>query len=248
MGEYTQNDIFLVTGASSGLGRQTALDLIQEGATVVGIARSYEKLEETKQMSSFPERFFIETRDLSKDIENIESWVNSLREQYGKFRGLAYCAGVAELKPSRLLTYSEMLNMFNINYFAPIMMTKAVSAPKNNIGEGTSVVAISSMEAVLNDKGMTTYSGSKAALSASLKCIAKEVVKKRIRINTVLPSDIKTPMTMKEELVEIRENQEQKYPLGFGEPKDVSNMIMYLLSSKAKWITAQSYIIDCGVM
>lgn len=243
---FSKEDIFLVTGASSGIGRQTAIDLIKEGATVVGIARNKEKLENTKQMSICPERFFIEIKDFSKNLEDIDEFVSSLREKYGKLRGLVYCAGIMNIQPTRMLSYAEMLNTFNINYFAPVLLAKAVIDKRNNIGGGTSIVGVSSIAAIISDKGMTTYSGTKSGLSASYKCIAKEVVSKGIRVNTVLPSDIKTPMTMNENVAIIREEREQMYPLGFGEPNDVSNMIIYLLSDKAKWLTAQSYIIDCG--
>lgn len=248
MGLFKKEDIFIVTGASSGIGRQTAFDLIEEGASVVGVARSFERLKKTKEMSAYPENFVIETRDLSQNIEEIDEWIKSLKEKYGKFRGLAYCAGIISICPHRILNLEDMQNMFNINYFTPIMMTKAFLNKKNNIGKGSSIVAISSLASKLCEKGMTTYSGSKAALVSSLRCIAKEVAISGIRINTVSPSDISTPMTMNEEMQQIREEREKMYPLGFGEAKDVSNMIVYLLSDKAKWITAQNYTIDCGII
>ena len=248
MVSFNKEDVFIVTGASSGIGQCIACELIKEGASVVAVARNRERLEETKNSSLMPERFFIEIKDLSKDIESIESWVASLREKYGKFRGLSYCAGMMRMEPARVLEYSASLQIMNINYFAPIFMAKAICNKKNNIGRGTSIVAISSLAAIISEKSMAIYSGSKAGLSSSYRCIAKEVAKLGIRVNTILPADIETPMTMSDEILSIRQNRESMYPLGFGEPIDVANVVLFLLSDKAKWITAQNYIVDCGII
>lgn len=248
MVSFNKEDIFIVTGASSGIGQCVALELIKAGATVIAVARNRESLEETKNNSKAPDRFFIEIKDLSKDIESIESWMVSLREKYGKFKGLAYCAGILSILPIRILDYQSSLELMNINYFAPIFMAKAICNKKNNIGDKTVICAISSLAGELSQVGMVTYCGSKAALISSYRSMAKEVAKSGIRINVVSPADIKTPMTMAESVVAIRPNREDEYPLGFGEPIDVANVVLFLLSDKAKWITAQNYVVDCGII
>lgn len=96
MSEYTKEQIFIVTGASSGLGEATALELNKQGAGVVAIARRKEKLEELKSKCQNPDNLYIEVKDLSQDIDNLSSYIKTLKEKYGKFRGMAYCAGGGE--------------------------------------------------------------------------------------------------------------------------------------------------------
>ncbi len=246
---FNKEQIFLVTGASSGLGEGTALLLNELGATVVGIARNEERLNAMKAKCKYPENMHIEIKDLTEDIENLPNYVKELKNKYGKFSGLAYCAGIVEVKPLQLLDLQEMKKIFNINYFAPIYMAKGFADRRNNIGKGSSAVFISSMAGFMCSRGMTTYSGSKAALAASIKSIARENATFGVRFNCVSPSDIVTPMTHgNTPILNIMKEKESKYPMGFGEISDVANMIIYLLSDKSKWITTQNYIIDCGYM
>lgn len=243
--QFNKDQIYIVTGASSGLGEATALLLNELGATVIGIGRNIERLKGMKAKCQHPENMFLESKDLTEDIEGLPKYVKELKEKYGKFSGMAYCAGVSELKPLQLQSYENLNHIFKINYFAPIMMVKGLVDRRINIGAGTSIVAISSISSKCSDKGHTAYAGSKAALCATMKAISKEVSMSKIRVNCILPSNIKTPMTVLGG-EGYEESQAVLYPFGFGEPNDVANMIVYLLSDKAKFISGQNYIIDSG--
>lgn len=246
---FNKEQIYIVTGASSGIGEVTAILLNELGATVVGIGRNQERLEGMKAKCKYPENMFLEQKDLTEDIEGLPKYVKSLKEKYGKFSGMAYCAGVTALNPLRTITYEYLTNIFNINYFAPIMMIKSIGDKRNNVGLGTSIVTISSIDAILNSKGQSVYGASKAALSASVKALSRELTQQNgVRINAVLPSMIKTPMTLQvEDLDDNKADIESGlYPFGWGEPNDVANMIVYLLSDKAKFISGQNYVIDSG--
>ena len=246
---FTSEDKFIVTGASSGLGQGVALLLNKLGATVIAVARNHNRLEETKQKSEHPENLFIEELDVTADIDGLPVWVKSMREKYGKFRGMAICHGITGVTPAQMLTYDNIKHVFDCDYMAPVMLAKGFVDRRNNIGRGASLVAIASVAATTCSRGMSNYAGAKAALIASMKCISREVAPFGIRINTVAPSDIKTPMVLENEASTVRgEDFEKLYPLGYGEVEDVANMIVYLLSDDAKWITTQNYIIDCGVM
>ncbi|MBE6454733.1 MAG: SDR family oxidoreductase [Alphaproteobacteria bacterium] len=240
---FNNEQIYIVTGASSGLGEATALLLNELGATVIAIARNEKRLLDMKKKCKNPENMHIEITDLTDDIEKLPQYIRELKEKYGKFSGMAYCAGISNIIPLRALDFTQLDYTYKINYYAPILMIKGLVDKRNNIGEGTSIVAISSIASKCSDKGHIAYAGSKAALCASLKSISKEVITNGIRVNCVLPSNIKTPMTAMDG---YEESQKGLYPLGFGETNDVANMIIYLLSDKAKFISGQNYIIDSG--
>ena len=242
---FTNEDKFIVTGASSGLGQGVALLLNKLGATVICVARNRERLEETRQKSEHPENLFIEELDVTADIDGLPAWVKSMREKYGKFRGMAICHGIGRVSPMQMVDYTSLKELYDCNFFAPVMLAKGFVDRRNNIGRGAALVAIASVAAHKSDRGMLEYSSAKAALKSAMRSLAREVVPFGIRVNTVSPSDIKTPMVIgKDGLVNATE--EKKYPLGFGEVEDVANMIVYLLSDAAKWITSQDYILDCG--
>ena len=241
---FNKDQYFIVTGASSGIGEGVALLLNAMGASVIAVARDNTRLSALKEKAQFPDNIYLEQRDLTAEIEELPLFVKVLKEKYGKFRGLAYCAGVGKITPLSASTYAELLHVFAINYFAPILILKGFLDRRINVGKGAAAVMLSSAAAVLFDRGHTAYSGSKSALVASCASIAKEVAPAGIRVNCVLPSDIATPMTAA--MAAFRDDPAYKYPMGLGEVTDVANIVAFLLSDKAKWISGQNYIVDCA--
>ena len=247
---FSAEQRFIVTGASSGIGEGVALLLNELGATVIGIGRNQERLEKMKAKAKHHENVFLEQKDLAEDISSLPVYVKGLKDKYGKFSGMAYCAGVSCVAPVRMFDYDLAKTVFDINYYAPMFITKGIVDKRNNVGNGCSLVYVSSIDAVMCSKGQALYSGAKAALSASVKAIAKEVVNLGIRMNSVLPAMIKTPMTLGEEISETIGTREsgmsEKYPLGWGEVKDLATFIVYLLSDCSKFISGQRYVYDSG--
>lgn len=240
--QFNPEQRFIVTGASSGIGEGVALLLNELGATVIGIGRNVERLEGMKAKCKHPENTFVEQKELTEDIQGLPAYVKSLKDKYGKLSGMAYCAGITLNQPLQLKDYAISRNLFDIDYFAPMFMTKAFGDKRNTIGRGTSIVLISSAAANCAARAMSDYCGAKAALSHSSRCIAKEFAPHGIRINCVLPADITTPMTLADPEILASKN----YPMGVGEVSDVANLVAFLLSDKAKWITGQNYVVDCA--
>ncbi len=241
---FTLEQCFIVTGASSGIGESVALLLNELGASVIGIARNQERLEGMKAKAKYPENIFLEQKDLTEDIEGLPAWIKSLKDKYGKFQGMAYCAGIGRVQPLKAVDFDYMQRMFSVNYFAPVFMAKGFADKRNNNGKGSSIVCIASSGGVHPDPGMTEYAGSKGALIATMQSVARELAPSGVRVNCVSPSLIATNMADDVS----RAFAEGKYPMGIGKPEYVANVIAFLLSDKTEWITAQNYIIDCGAM
>lgn len=248
--KFTAEQRFVVTGASSGIGESVALLLNELGATVIGIGRNRERLDAMRAKCKHPEKVFLELKDLAEDISGLPAYVKVLKERYGKFSGMAYCAGITAVMPAKAFDYEMAQHTFEVDYFAPVFMAKGLIDKRNTIGRGTSMVFLSSMDAVLSVKSQSLYSGAKAALCATIKAIAKEVSQFGVRMNCLLPSMIKTPMTIGEsnEHYGVTEVGDERYPFGWGEPIDVANFVVFLLSDKAKYLTGQNYIVDSGGM
>lgn len=247
MVKFESSQRFIVTGAASGIGKCVAVFLNQCGAEVIAVDQRADTIDELKKCIENPEHLFFERIDLTKEVGQLPAWIKSLKDKYGKFQGLVYCAGIGQVKPVRALKEEEVRNTFEVNFFAPYMMAKAFTDKRNHNGRGTSCVFIASVAALRCDKGQSAYAGSKGALISAIRCIAKEVASQGVRFNCISPSAVKTPLlhlTDPEALAE----QEKLYPMGMADTSDVANMIIYLLSDKSKWITAQNYVIDCGAM
>jgi len=236
---------FIVTGASSGIGEGVALLLNELGVTVIGIGRNQERLKGMKAKARYPENVFLEQKELTEDISGLPAYVKALKDKYGKFSGMAYCAGIGEVSPFQLWNYEKERRFFDVNYFAPLAMLKGIADRRNNVVGETSCVFIASASALLADRGHCSYAGSKAALVTSCRTLAKELTVQRLRVNTVSPTVIRTPMTTSGG-DEYEISQISKYPMGFGEVSDVANLIVFLLSDKSKWITGQNYVVDCA--
>jgi len=245
---FTRSDLFLVTGASSGIGCAVAHSLLEEGGSVIGVGRDEQKL--LSVHSDYYKRgyFHGECRDLSTDIDALHKWIFDLAKKYGRIKGLVLCAGVRPTKPLKAISYDASIRIFNINYFSNIQIIKGFSSKLVSSDTDSSIVVISSIVAQRPQMGLCDYAGSKAALSNSVKTLALELAP-RIRINAILPGIVDTEMIRQwkgQEYDSYREQIDKTYPLGIGRPEDIANACVFLLSQKSRWITGSEIVIDGG--
>ncbi|MBQ7617971.1 MAG: SDR family oxidoreductase [Desulfovibrio sp.] len=241
---FSEEDRILVTGASSGLGQASAILLNSLGATVIGVGRNEENLDKTKFLCNNQEKFYSEPFDLAKDINQIPSFIKTLRQKFGKFKGLLTCAGTITVLPISQQSPSDVETIFQVNLFALYQVCRGFLDRRNNVGAGSSVVLIASTGAFRDNAGISSYAASKGAVVALCKSLACEYLPQHIRVNCISPALIPTPMTKRvyEHLDEIANS----YPLGPGQPKDVANLASFLLSTASRWITGQNIAIDGG--
>lgn len=242
--KFNPNQIFVITGATSGIGAAVALAINSWGGVAICIGRNQSAFEELKRKAKEPNLLYFEQKDLTEDINTLPDFMKTLSRKYGKLSGVVCSAGITDTMPLRGVNLASMKHLFDIDYFVPIMMAKGFADKSVNVGAGASFVSVASIAGARPSKGQLAYGGAKEALVSSMIAIAKEYASSGIRFNTVSPSAIETPMT--QNIPEIMDKFRAKYPMGFGRPSDVGNLIVFLLSDAARWITGQNYIVDCA--
>ena len=242
------NRWIVVTGASSGIGRCTARTIIERGSKVVLTSRTAVKLEETVKGFS-EEDYAIIPWDLS-DLDSLQDYTKKVKETVGPISGFVHCAGIQKTMPLSLVKEQTIFDVFNLNIFSAMLLVSMFS--KNGyFAVNASFVLISSLAAHEGAMGKSIYAASKGAIEGFIPATASELAIKGIRLNAVIPGIVKTEMVdefFKNLSDEQKKAFEDSYPLGLGDPIDVANLIEYLLSDKAKWITGECYKIDGGHM
>ncbi len=236
----------IVAGASSGIGRQTAIVLSTVGARVILIARREEKLQETLRLLE-GEGHSCYAADLS-DLEGIEPLFKRIYEEQGASDGLVYCAGINSTLPLQQLKPQKLQDVFQTNFFG-FIETVRQAVRRGRFNEGMRIVAVSSNAAIRGDKAHTAYSSSKAAMNAAVRCLAKELADKGININAVSPAVTNTEIYRQyasESSDSEKALMERQY-LGLIEPEDVADSIVFLLSPAAKMITGTVLFVDGGL-
>jgi NAD(P)-dependent dehydrogenase (short-subunit alcohol dehydrogenase family) len=241
-----KNKQYLITGVTSGLGKALAEDLIENGARVLGIGRDFSKIESNRIFNENI-NFTFKSVDLTS-IEDIEFIVNEFCLKEGKFDGFVHCAGKEETIPLRIYDTKKIESLFTINVFVGIELIRILSKKKYS-NDGSSLVLLSSVMGGLGQPGKVGYCASKASVLGVVKASSLELAKRKIRVNSVSPGVVDTPMTQQLFKSLSNENIESiinMHPLGIGEVSDVVPMLTFLLSDKSKWITGQNFILDGG--
>lgn len=229
----------LLTGASSGIGRITALYLAEQGYKLALLARSEDKLATLSQ--EMKEASVLLPFDLTA-LDQIGEVFETCREQGIKLDGLVHCAGMGINTPVRGNNIEEMKSTMTVNYFSFVEMGKYFGLRKYS-NEGASVVAVSSISPLTCYPGACNYAASKSAINAAVRVMSKEFMRRKIRVNAVLPGYVNTPLGPDENDPEYIAQQ----PLGIIKAPYVAYLIEYLLSEKAKYITGTLIPISGGM-
>lgn len=239
----------LITGASSGIGKAIALRCNALGATVIAAGRNEARLEEAKAQATFPQNFHCAARDLLEGMEGLPAWVGSLRHTYGLLGGFVHAAGLGLTAPLRMYDLEEARRLFDIHLHAPMLMAKGFADRRHCITRGASMLFMGSTSAVVPQRAKVVYASAKSAQITAALCLAKELAPQGIRVNSISPALVETPMVkeFKELLGEEHFMAEkEQYPFGLGQPEDIASLACFLLSSEARWITGQNIVMDGG--
>lgn len=242
------NDLFslagktiLVTGASSGIGKNIAILSSQMGANVIITARRENNLRETiSEMPGEGHKYIV--ADLSKQND-----IDSLVENLPRLDGIVHCAGVGSRQLCKQITREEVVRVFEANFIAPVMLQKAI-LEKKKINKGASIVFLSSRGASAPAIANSVYSASKSAIASFAHCLALELAPRGIRVNCISPAMVWTDLIVRDGLdKETLAENEKTYPLGrYGKPEDISPLAIYLLSDCSSWMTTSDIKISGG--
>ena len=232
----------LVTGASSGIGRATAIECSKLGAIVIITGRNSERLQQT-----YDSLYGLGHLQIIADLNNLED-LTSLVNQVPILDGVVNNAGIAKTQPISFIKEEDLQKIFATNTFTPILLVKQLLR-KKKINKNASLVFTSSVSAIKSDLGNSVYGASKAALQSYVRYCARELAPKSIRANSINPGMVNTPLiTGGAHSDDDLQTDAQKYPLGrYGRPEEIAWSIIYLLSDASAWITGHSLIIDGGI-
>lgn len=223
---------FLITGATGNLGRAVIKELSARKVKLVLLARNSSNLK--KLQAENQNVIYSFSYDL-EDTSHIETIFQSCSSQGILLNGLIHCAGINESMPIQINDTDSMDRMMRINLFSFVEMGKYFSRKKYT-AENSSIVAISSMAAVENPKGMCLYSASKAALNSTVQTMAKELMTRKTRVNAIMPGYLEQKMVNEKQFL-TDEAVKKVQPLGLINCSNVAKLTAFLVSKDARYIT-----------
>ena len=232
----------LVTGASSGIGKATAIECSKLGARVIITGRDEARLQQT--LSSLEgEGHVVIAAGLGED-----DGIRFLVERVPVLNGIVHAAGISDTVLFQLLKKERLENIFNINFFAPVVLSQLL-LKKKLLRKGGSIVFLSSIDGPITAHiGNSMYSATKGALSAMMRNMSIELASKGIRVNAVLPGMTETPLIHNDDITQEQLNKDMElYPLKrYADPREIAWAIIYLLSDASTFTIGANLVVDGG--
>ena len=238
---------YLVTGASSGIGKETALKISQCGGKVILSGRNEVRLKETFASLASGVTHATYVQSLS-NADETSDWLKEIIKSHGPFSGVFHAAGIELIRPVRLINQTQLNEILGSSLFAAFGISREVSK-KNAMIEGGSIVFMSSVAGTTGEIGQTAYSAAKSAINGLVRSLACEVSPKRIRVNSIVAGAVESEMlkrladTSGQDMIT---NFEKNHLLGFGKVSDIANAAIFLMSDAGSWITGSNLVIDGG--
>jgi NAD(P)-dependent dehydrogenase (short-subunit alcohol dehydrogenase family) len=237
----------LITGASSGIGKEVSIMLSSFGAKVIIVGRNEKRLQQTYNL------LHADTQTNHESIVCDLSEESNIKELVGKIESadcVVHCAGMGRYIPLKFYNKTVFSEFYNVNLFAPLLLTKEL-VKNRKIKNNGSIIFISSVMSIVGAKANGVYASTKSALIGATKSIALELASNRIRVNCISPALVNTPLLDsgidKGGISKLEyESDLIKHPLGIGEPSDISNLCLFLMCDESGWITGTNIVIDGG--
>ena len=235
----------MVTGAGSGIGRATAIEVSRLGARVIMVDINPDGLVETSKMLAGHE---LEHLSYTVNLCD-EAAVDAMVKELPIIQGCSNNAGITKLTPIQFITAEEMARIHQVNLIAPMMLTKYLLKRKKLARPSSIVFTASAGGVFVASPGNAVYATSKCGIDAYMRTAALELASKGIRCNSVNPGMVETPLINRGQVsAEQHEKDKENYPLGrYGKPEDVAFATIYLLSDASSWMTGTALKIDGGL-
>lgn len=231
----------LVTGASSGIGQSIAITISKMGGNVIISGRNEEKLQKTLLMMAGNQNQII-----AADLTQKES-IDNLAGNVPQLDGIVHCAGIGHRMPAKMISENDINTVMSANFTGAVLLQASLLMNKK-VKKDSSIVFIASKAADYPSPGNAVYSASKGALISYARCLALELAPRGIRVNCICPAMVWTDLIMQNEVtLEQLKESEKSYPLKrYGNPEDVANLAIYLLSDASSWMTNSSIDLTGG--
>jgi NAD(P)-dependent dehydrogenase (short-subunit alcohol dehydrogenase family) len=237
-----------VTGASSGLGRATAVTLSRLGARLLLNGRDEARLNETRAMLQgdghrvYPGE--LSSADVTADL------IKEAAQESGPLDGIFHSAGVFSVLPAKMTKQRNVEEVFNSSVPGAYGVARA-AAQKKLVNDGASIVLMSSVAGARANVGLIAYAGAKAAILGLNRALAAELAPRRVRVNAIISGTIETEMH-RQMLAKSADAQADanlsNHPLGYGQPEDIADAVVFLMSDASRWITGTELVVDGGYL